>query len=138
MVLAGLRDEAPTVILHSSDGKAIPVEVDVASTPDQWSRGLMYRTSLPEDSGMLFVFPYPDVRTFWMKNTLIPLDMLFIAANGTVMEIHHAEPCKSENCEFYSSMVPVLYVLELNGNFTNINNIEKGSEVEIENFNPAP
>jgi uncharacterized membrane protein (UPF0127 family) len=87
--------------------------VELATTPDQMERGLMFRRSLAPDAGMLFV--YPDARQveFWMKNTLIPLDMLFIAADGKVSRIAERTVPLSETP--ISSIEEVRAVLEVNG-----------------------
>ena len=87
--------------------------IEVARTALQMEQGLMYRRTLAPDSGMLFVFDAPQIASFWMKNTLIPLDMLFIAADGRVADIHErAVPLSLDPID---SSVPVLAVLELNG-----------------------
>src|SRR5262249_48527365 len=68
--------------------------VEVAETPETWAHGLMERASLDQNAGMLFIFPDVVLRTFWMMNTLIPLDMLFIDANRRVINIQeNALPC---------------------------------------------
>jgi uncharacterized membrane protein (UPF0127 family) len=95
------------------DGQHINVEI--AATDAGREHGLMDRTSMPADHGMLFVFPDSQPRTFWMKNTLIPLDMLFFDANRRLVAIQaNAQPCKADPCRLYPSNVPARYVLELN------------------------
>jgi uncharacterized protein len=87
--------------------------VELARTPEQQQLGLMFRPSLAPDAGMLFDFGETRTADFWMKNTLIPLDMLFITADGRVADIHeHAEPLSEAIIE---SHVPVRAVLELKG-----------------------
>ena len=101
---------SPTVSL---DGHAFTVEI--AATPAEQEHGLMDRTSMPADHGMLFVFPDSQPRTFWMKNTLIPLDMLFFDASRHLVAIQaNAQPCKADPCQLYPSNEPARYVLELN------------------------
>ncbi len=87
--------------------------VEMALTPAEQQQGLMFRDTLAPDAGMLFVFPETQTAVFWMKNTRIPLDMLFIAANGKIADIHErAIPMSEANIV---SKVPVKAVLELNG-----------------------
>jgi uncharacterized protein len=88
--------------------------VEIARTPEQQELGLMFRPSLAPDAGMLFDFGETRPVSFWMKNTFIPLDMLFISADGRVADIHeHAVPMSEATID---SRVPVRAVLELNGN----------------------
>jgi len=105
------------------------VGLEVADTPGKRERGLMNRTSLPEDNGMLFVFPSNGQRVFWMKNTLIPLDMVFVRANGTIANIEHAdtEPgTPDDRLKRYRSSGPARYVVELNQGFTARRGINRG------------
>lgn len=75
----------------------------------------MERTAMPATHGMLFVFPDAQPRTFWMKNTLIPLDMLFFDSNRKLVAIQaNAAPCHADPCALYPSGAPARYVLELN------------------------
>ena len=87
--------------------------VEVARTPDQQSLGLMFRASLGPDEGMIFPFPYPRDASFWMRNTLIPLDMVFVRADGTIARIAANTVPHSE--ESVSSGEPVAAVLEIRG-----------------------
>ena len=87
--------------------------VEVARTDEEQAKGLMFRTSLPENSGMLFPFAKPKYASFWMKNTLIPLDMFFIRADGSIDRI--AENTIPENLEPVVSGGEVSAVLELAG-----------------------
>ncbi len=102
------------------------IPVELALTPEQQTKGMMFRTNLT--GGMLFVYGDEAQRSFWMKNTLIPLDMIFIDKNNKITAIHYALPCKSEPCKIYASP-KAKYVLEVGGNFTIKNNIKVGAEV---------
>ena len=94
-------------------GKAHVFNVEVARTKAEQDRGLMFRTSLPESGGMIFPFEKPRIGSFWMKNTLIPLDMLFIRTDGTIAFIGaNTVPYSREPV---SAGVPVAAVLELRG-----------------------
>ena len=94
-------------------GKAHKFDVEVARTDAEQDRGLMFRTSLPENGGMLFPFKKPRIGSFWMKNTLIPLDMIFIRADGSIDRI--AENTIPESLEPVVSGGEVGAVLELAG-----------------------
>jgi len=90
--------------------------VEVADTVEKQLRGLMFRASIADDYGMLFPYPDEDIRGFWMKNTLVHLDLIFIDSGRTVVEIiANVPPCRAEPCETYISSVPARYVLEIRG-----------------------
>jgi uncharacterized protein len=96
-------------------GKVIRAEI--ASTQAQVEHGLMFRTSLAPDRGMLFVFSKEEALTFWMFQTLIPLDMIWMDSNKHIVEIsENTPPCKTEaaQCPQYGGHEPALFVLELN------------------------
>lgn len=102
----------PRIPLSIKSGKAVHVfKVEVARTPAEQSRGLMYRTELGADAGMLFLFSPPERASFWMKNTYIPLDMLFIRANGTIARIAaNTTPLSLESVESGEAVVAVLEI----------------------------
>ena len=91
----------------------------------------MFRDKLNENSGMLFIFENEDYQIFWMKNTLIPLDMVFIDSGMRVVDIKLAVPCLKDPCDLYRPSKPSKYILEVNGNFTIRNNIKIGDCVAI-------
>lgn len=90
------------------------IKVEIADNPLKRQKGLMHRESLCKDCGMLFVFNKEKNHTFWMKNTLIPLDMIFINKDKYVIDIVQAQPCKKEPCKIYFAKNKSLYVLETN------------------------
>lgn len=105
--------------------------VEIADTPESRNRGLMRRTSLAEDAGMLFVFDSEVTRYFWMKNTIIPLDILYIATNGTIVDIQTMQPCEKEPCPTYPSRAPALYALEINAGEAQSRGIAVGQTVSL-------
>ncbi|MBI2664397.1 DUF192 domain-containing protein [Candidatus Woesearchaeota archaeon] len=108
-------------------------EVELPKTQEEFRQGLMFRESLAADRGMLFVFPDSAQRSFWMKNTLIPLDIIFIDEKFVIRKIHQAAPCAAEPCPTYQSGVPVKYVLEINGNLTKHYGIAEGDKIRLLN-----
>ena len=96
--------------------RGICFESEIAVTAAERSRGLMYREALAKDRGMLFVFPDEGLHRFWMKNTRIELDIVFIAADRRVVSIsHRAQPCRQDPCDRYSPDGNVAYALEIAG-----------------------
>ena len=110
-------------------------QVEIADTPEDQRKGLMYRDNLPKDRGMLFVFDKSRVRSFWMKNTHIALDMFFIGKDGTIRHIHHSATPNSR--KHISSQVPAHAVLEINGGLARKYGIDKGDTVHHAVFGNA-
>ena len=111
-----------------SGGTRHPFQVEVMRTPDQRARGLMYRNYMPADRGMLFDFGSSEPVAMWMQNTYIPLDMLFIRADGTIARI--AEQTEPLSTRTIPSGEPVLSVLEINGGISRQLGIKPGDKVE--------
>lgn len=117
-------------MIISPEQGGIAVSVELAQTSEEKAIGLMNRTALPEDQGMLFVYENDEPRVFWMKNTLIPLDMIFINKSLTIVSIQQdAPPCVQDPCAAYSSAAPAAYVLEVNGGFAQRHGIAVGDAV---------
>ncbi|MFG6572077.1 DUF192 domain-containing protein [Sulfitobacter sp. 1A13353] len=108
-------------------GDAVSFEVALADTPDTLSRGLMMVDDMPADAGMLFIFPHTGEVSFWMKNTLIPLDMLFIDEAGYVSSIH--ENAIPHDTTSIRSDGDVRYVLEINGGLSEALDLSVGDRV---------
>ncbi|MEM4152818.1 MAG: DUF192 domain-containing protein [Candidatus Pacearchaeota archaeon] len=88
--------------------------VELATTPETRARGLMFRESLKDNEGMLFIFPEEKTHIFWMKNTFLSLDIIWIDSNGKVVFISpNAQPCKEEPCPIIIPESPAKYVLEI-------------------------
>ena len=112
------------------------IELEVAQTPRQQAIGLMFRTSLPPNRGMLFSFQSPRVVGFWMKNCKISLDMIFLR-DGVVQNIEvEAPPCTSEPCPSYSSGGPVDQVIELRGGRAQELGVQVGDRIVIQPLSP--
>lgn len=108
-----------------------PYQMAVASTPEQQEHGLMYQTSLTKGTGMLFPITPSRQVAFWMKNTLIPLDMLFVQNNQLVQIVHNAQPCKADPCSIYASNTSIDTVIELPGGTAKQDHLEPGARVQI-------
>ncbi len=121
--------EPPHAVLP--DGTSITLELAV--TPEEHQQGLMFRTGLPADRGMLFLFEEETIPSFWMKDTWIPLDIVFLGADGTVHDlVENAPPCTAEPCPQYSPREPGIAVLELNAGTAAAHGITRGSRIVFE------
>ncbi len=99
--------------IETGDGTRHVFQIELATTPEQKSQGLMFRRSLAPDGGMLFIYPSVRTITMWMRNTLIPLDMVFIAADGRIVKV--AQRTVPMSLATISSDGPAKAVLEVNG-----------------------
>lgn len=103
------------------------IDIEIAVTPEARARGMMYRKSNRENRGMLFIFPYSDLQSFWMLNTYIPLDIIFVNEDKEIVKIHRkAAPGSTE---FLPSGEMSLYAVEVNGGFTEKFNISEGDRI---------
>ena len=110
------------------------IHAELAQNPFARTRGLMFRKSLPADSGMLFVFPNEAIQSFWMKNTKIPLDLIFISVDDKIVDIkNNFLPCTVDSCPVYQSVAPAKYVLEINAGEVEKEGINIGMSIKIEN-----
>jgi uncharacterized membrane protein (UPF0127 family) len=104
------------------------IQVEVAKTPEERAKGLMGRTHLGENEGMLFIFEKEDYHGFWMKNTLIPLSIAFIDREGRIVAITDMEPLTLET---HSPPQPVLYALEMKRGWFSANGIRAGDSIRF-------
>jgi uncharacterized membrane protein (UPF0127 family) len=126
---AGTRERARVVI--ESEDDTIRVDVEVADDERERLTGLMGRTSLPPDAGMAFVFPESASRSFWMKNTFIPLSIAFWDEAGSIVAILDMEPCTEDDCPSYDPGVDFVGALEVNQGFFEEHGIEIGDRVRL-------
>jgi len=119
---------APQVELQGERGP-VTVRVEVARSPEEQTRGLMYRTELAADAGMLFVYDYDAIHSFWMKNTYIPLDMIFISHDLSIVGVvENAEPMTTTSRRVDA---PSRYILEVNAGFFRQHGLKIGGKVVI-------
>ncbi len=100
-----------TAVLTDPTGIQTTMAVDVADEPGEWELGLMNRPVV--ERGMVFAFPDQEMRSFWMKNTLVPLDIAYFRADGAWVSSARMEPCVADPCASYPSAGPAMYALEL-------------------------
>lgn len=105
------------------------IDIEIADTDQKTMQGLMYRSSMPQNAGMLFLMPREDIQGFWMRNTYIPLDMIFVNSNKEIVTIHANTTPMNENS--YISTAPALYVVEVNAGYCNKNNIKEGDMIDF-------
>jgi uncharacterized membrane protein (UPF0127 family) len=115
--------------LEPADGPASTVRLEVAADPSSRARGLMGRTEVPEGTGMVFLYPADVTEAFWMKNTLVPLSIAFVAADGRVVSVAEMTPCRTDPCPTYAPAGPYRYAVELAGGSFGAAGVGPGAEV---------
>ncbi len=132
IILYSPRSKTPEDNKLAIEIKGVVVRIEVADSMSEKAQGLMYRKDLPENEGMLFVYSNESRQTYWMKNTLIPLDMIWINANKEVVHIEHsAPPCQKTPCPTYGTPYPAQYVLELNGGWSIEHGLAQGDRISF-------
>jgi uncharacterized membrane protein (UPF0127 family) len=113
----------------------VVVSLEVARTEAERARGLMHRASMPERAGMIFLFDRPGIYPFWMKNTLIPLDMFWTDTSGTIVWIAESvPPCTADPCPEYPPRAVAQYVIETNAGFAKRHGVKVGQVVTLKNL----
>jgi len=115
-----------SLVVKTSDGKEHNFKIEIADDPQEWEMGLMFRKDLADNAGMPFKME-EGVKVFWMKNTYLPLDIIFIDSNGVIKTIY--KNAKPESLTPISSNVSVNTVLEINGGLTDKLGIKEGDKV---------
>ena len=124
-----------SVEIRTAGGQTHTLRVEIAETDAQRERGLMYRTRMPEDAGMIFIYPaeQPD-GAFWMYNTLIPLSIAYADSAGVIVNVLEMEPCESDFaslCDNYPAGAPFQYALEANQGYFMQHGIRPGDRIVV-------
>ncbi len=118
----------PRVVMPSSAVYAL----EIARTPEEQTQGLMYRESLPANTGMIFLFTDGGAHHFWMKNTMIPLDIIWMDGDGKVLFVSaNTPPCKSDPCPTYGPEAPASTVLEIAGGLAGKEGVKAGAVLTL-------
>jgi len=123
-----VKEGEVTFVSKDTRQKLAKIDVEVAINPTERSQGLMYRSKMEEDNGMIFIFERDDMQSFWMKNTLIPLDVLFIDSKGVINTIHKNTVPFSERS--LPSKSKSQFVVEVNGGYSDRHGIKEGDLIE--------
>ena len=122
--------ELRTVTIDASSGEEVEVRVEVADRASERARGLMHRTALAENRGMLFVFRSEERLSFWMKDTLIPLSIAFMDSEGRIVDIQDMKPLDDDPPSYVSAR-PARYALEVNQGFFEERGVDVGDRAEL-------
>ncbi len=123
------RKDGELQFINTNDSVIFNIDMELATNEEEHARGLMYRKQMDENKGMLFLFPNEDWRSFWMHNTLIPLDIIYVNAKREVVSI-----CKNTNTLDDTSLpseAPAMYVIEINAGLCDKYGIDKGTKVNF-------
>ena len=103
------------------------IDIEIADNDDDRQNGLMYRKSMETNQGMLFIFPLQEMQSFWMRNTLLPLDMIFVNADKKIITIHKNTKILSD--QSYASTEPAQYVVEVCAGFSDKYSLKPGDKI---------
>jgi uncharacterized protein len=109
----GARPGTVAYRLEPAGGRPVTVQLEVAADPAARNRGLMGRRQVPQGTGMVFLYPRDVAEAYWMKNTLVPLSIAFVAADGRVVSVAEMTPCSADPCPSYPPAGPYRYAVEL-------------------------
>lgn len=130
LLLAGCGPKDLTI--QTVDGKRqVALKVEIADSAKERTRGLSKRTTLEKGTGMLFVFKEPEMMSFWMKDTLIPLEILYFDEGGNFVNAFLMEPCQEDPCPAYPSAARAAYALEVSPGFRAENSIGSGWKLDV-------
>ena len=115
--------------LEPAKGDPVTVRLEVAADPATRARGLMERERVPRGTGMVFLYPADVAEAYWMKNTLVPLSIAFVAADGRVVSVAEMTPCKTDPCPSYAPAGPYRYAVELAGGSFGATGVGPGAKV---------
>jgi uncharacterized protein len=113
MVAEGPGPRTVAYRLEPAGREPVTVRLEVAADPAARARGLMGRREVPEGTGMVFLYPTDVAESYWMKNTLVPLSIAFVAADGRVVSVAEMTPCEADPCPSYAPAGPYRYAVEL-------------------------
>jgi uncharacterized protein len=126
----------PTATVTFAGG--VQVQAEIVDTPEAIQRGLMFRTSLGPNEGMLFVFERAGFYPFWMKNTLIPLDIIWIDERWRVVSVAESvPPCRADPCPTYPPAGNARYVVEVAAGFARTHHVARGDQLKVEGLPPG-
>ncbi len=118
-----------TLEIVNSQGQTIRLLVELATSPAERERGLMYRQNMADCEGMLFVFEHEQFLGFWMRNTCLPLSIAYIDRGGVIRELYDMKPL--DDSVTYPSREPAMYALEVNAGWFERNRVGRGSRVRV-------
>ena len=131
LVLAGAALDRGTATITNRAGEKVVVRVEIADARAERQRGLMGRRSLPAKSGMIFRYPHDVTGGFWMKDTLIPLDIAFYDRRGRIVRVFTMTPCRRDPCRIYEPGVAYRAALEVNAGSFRRWNVRAGDRIAV-------
>jgi len=119
--------EGSLTFTDSLNNPITTIDIEIADNDDDRQNGLMYRKSMETNQGMLFIFPLQEMQSFWMRNTLLPLDMIFVNADKKIITIHKNTKILSD--QSYASTEPAQYVVEVCAGFSDKYSLKPGDKI---------